>query len=108
MKPFNFFDLAWPARVGICWGFLWRGLFATLGSSLAGVIVGGGVGLLLSILFRLTSWCACDYRPITSAVGSMLGVCCGLFGFYLYVGWILRAKLGKFQLVLVKDPLPAA
>ena len=108
MNPFNFSDLAWLTRIAICWGFLWRGLVATLGSSVAGGIVGGGAGLLLSITFRLTGWCTCDYLPIISAVGTVLGVCCGLFAFYLYVGWILRAKLGKFRLMLVGDPFTAA
>jgi hypothetical protein len=107
MTTSNFSDLTWLARIGICWGFFWRGLVATLGSTLAGGIVGGGAGLLLSITFRLTGWCACDYLPIISVLGTGLGILFGLFAFYLYVGWILRAKMGKYRLALVGEGAPA-
>ena len=108
MTTSKFSDLTWLTRIGLCWGFLWRGLVATLGSTLAGGIMGGGAGLLLSIAFRLTGWCACDYLPIISVVGTGLGIGCGLFAFYLYVGWVLRAKMGEFRLALVREGVPAA
>lgn len=41
----GFRTLAFQTRLAVWWGFLWRGLVATIGSALGGSVAGGVMGL---------------------------------------------------------------
>lgn len=55
----SFNDLPFSTRIGIAWGFLWRGLVAAVCCAVAGVLVGVALGLvaaLIELASRSGSW----------------------------------------------------
>jgi hypothetical protein len=92
MNPLDIKELPLSSKARICWGFFWRGIVVTLGSTLCGGLLGGIVGFILG--FAGTPKAA----PI---VGGALGAVTAAFFMYLFVRWLLSSRLGDFRLVLV-------
>lgn len=88
-------SLPFSSKAGLCWSFFWRGLVIGLGSSLAG----GVLGFVIGFVFALVG------LPIEliQIVGGLAGLIAGCFFLYVYVKWLLSARLGTYRLQLVRD-----
>lgn len=93
MNELEIKELPLPAKVGICWGFFWRGICITLASSLCGALIGGVVGFLFALLGIPKS--------AATAVAGIVGLACGGIFLYFYIRWLLSARLGGFRLALL-------
>ncbi|MCG2578052.1 hypothetical protein LZ012_13740 [Dechloromonas sp. XY25] len=86
-------ELPLSSKANICWGFFWRGILVTLGSTIVGALIGGVIGFIFAIMGVPKS--------VGTAVAGMAGLVSGAFFLYLYVRWLLSSRLGGFKLVLV-------
>src|SRR5687768_7422519 len=99
MRVLNIRNLGFGAKASLCWSFFWRGIVVTIGSMLAG----GALGFLFGAAVALVS--GQGHSPSMAQVaqwgGAGLGFLSGAFFLYLYVRWLLGARLGSYRLVLV-------
>lgn len=93
MNTLEITELPLPAKASICWGFFWRGIFITLGSTICGALIGGVIGVFFAMLGLPKS--------VGPVVAGVVGLICGAFFLYFYIRWLLSARLGDFRLVLV-------
>ncbi len=98
MNALEFNELPFLSKLRICWGFVWRGLCVTLGSTVCGALLGGVIGFVFAMLgFPKT---------VAPLIAAGFGLLIGLGFIYLYVRWILSTRLGQFRLKLVPaEPL---
>lgn len=97
MQPIDIASLSFLAKARICWGFFWRGIITTVASMVLGGLLGGLFGALLAF-----SGMAREIgQPTAQAGGALFGVVIGAVCFYIWVKWLLSARLGKFRLLLV-------
>jgi len=94
MQPIHFPTLDFGLKIALCWSFFWRGVVITLGSMIAGGLLGFVLGFVLALVGVS--------RGAVTAVGGLSGIVCGFGAFYFYVRWLLSSKLGAFRLQLVK------
>ena len=88
-------SLPFSSKAGLCWSFFWRGLVITLGSSLAG----GLLGFVIGFMFALAGLPV----ELIQIVCGLAGLVAGCFFFYLYVKWLLSSQLGRYRLQLVHN-----
>ncbi len=88
-------SLPFSSKAGLCWSFFWRGLVITLGSSLAG----GLLGFVIGFVFALAGLPV----ELIQIVGGLAGLVAGCFFIYLYVKWLLSSQLGRYRLQLVHN-----
>jgi len=92
MNPLDIKELPFSSKARICWGFFWRGIVITLGSTLCGALLGGVAGFILGFA---------GAPQAAAPVGGLLGVVTGAFFIYLFLRWLLSSRLGNFRLLLV-------
>mgnify|MGYP006146705927 CR=1 FL=1 len=94
----DFQSLPLSKRLHIAWGFFWRGMLTTLGSSLCGWLSGVLVGFFLTVpLMRF----GMDPK-ISSYVAAAVGMIIGTAFFWAWVVWMFQSRLGGFKLALVR------
>jgi hypothetical protein len=94
MNNVNLEDLPFSAKARIVWGFLWRALMTTVGSSLCGGILGGIAGVIVGIF---------NFPKTSGAIaGGVIGAICGVYFLYLLIRWLLKSRIGNFKLVLMQ------
>ncbi len=76
----------------IGWGFMWRGLLITICSAIAGALIGGLLGFL-SAAIGLP-------KGSGAILGGIAGIFVGIYFLYIWLRWILSAKLGSYRLEL--------
>lgn len=86
-------ELPLSSKANICWGFFWRGILVTLGSTIFGALIGGMIGFVFAILGIPKS--------VGTVVAGIAGLISGAYFLYFYVRWLLSSRLGGFKLVLV-------
>ncbi len=85
-------------------GIAWRGLIVVIGSNIAGIILANMIGNMVgAYLAEKGQMPSPDLVTGLSVLGLALSVVIGVVFFYLYVRWLLAAKLGKFRMVLVRN-----
>ena len=97
MQALNIAALRFSEKLGICWSFFWRAILITLASMLAGGILGAIFGALVAASGAFGP----SELQVAQVGGGVLGLVAGFFFLYLYVRWLLSAKLGKYRLLLV-------
>jgi ABC-type amino acid transport system permease subunit len=93
MNTLEIKELPLSSKASICWGFFWRGILITLGSTICGALIGGVIGFLFAMLSFPKS--------AGAVVSGIVGLASGAFFLYFYVRWLLSSRLGNFKLVLV-------
>ncbi len=99
MQPVDIRSLNFLSKAGLCWSFFWRGILITLLSMLVGGILGGLFGFVMAMAGASKS----TGMAIVQSGGLVLGLVSGCFCLYLYVKWLLSARLGGFRLMLVRS-----
>ncbi|WP_147171792.1 hypothetical protein [Pseudomonas sp. SJZ079] len=87
----------------ILWGFLWRGLTISVASVLAGGILGAIFGFIAGLIIALSGGSKETIESIAGIGGGVLGLISGIFLFYIYICWLLKAKFGKYKLALLEE-----
>lgn len=77
------------SKVGICWGFLWRGSVVSLGSMVISLVLG-------FLIENQTSSVVLIFLGLV-----MMGT--GFYCIYLWVMWLLTTSIGRFKLLLVNS-----
>jgi ABC-type amino acid transport system permease subunit len=98
MHPVDIRTLNFVGKAGVCWSFFWRGALVTLGSTL----VGGLLGAIAGFVLAMAGLGAGAGLATIKTVGMCLGGLTGVAFLYLYVRWLLTARLGRYRLVLVQ------
>ena len=93
MSPLNIAELPLSSKVSIWWSIYWRGIFITFGSAFCG----GSVGFIVGLILRSTG-----LRNIAPTITGTIGFAIGSAFFYVFIRWLLSARLGKFRLVLIR------
>jgi len=88
-------SLPFSSKAGLCWSFFWRGLVITMGSSLAGGLLGFVIGLVFTLAGLPVE--------LIQIVAGLAGLVAGCFFLYLYVKWLLSSQLGPYRLQLVHN-----
>jgi hypothetical protein len=96
-------ELNLKETLNVLWGFLWRGLTISVASVLAGGILGAIFGLIVGLAVALSGGSKETIESIAGIGGGVLGLISGVFFFYIYVCWLLKAKFGKYRLALLKE-----
>jgi len=94
MTSINIKDLSFQEKLSITWSFVWRGFFITMLSSLLGAFAGFIVGFVLTLLQIPAG--------VIAVMAGLIGFSVGMFSIYVYVQWLLAAKLGAFKLILTR------
>jgi ABC-type amino acid transport system permease subunit len=97
MESLKISSLGFGAKASICWSFFWRGVLITLGSAVAGAILGAIVGFVVAAS-------GIPRQPglrLAQFAGGGAGLISGAVFLYLYIRWLLSARLGKYRLLLV-------
>ena len=92
MNSIDINSLPLSSKASICWGFFWRGIVASLGSTLCGGVLGAIAGFIFGLA---------GAPKLAAAVGGILGLGCGAFFLYLLIRWLLSSRFGSYKLVLV-------
>jgi len=89
-------------------GIAWRGLIVVIGTNLAGIFLANMIGNMIGVyLAEKGQMPSPDLVTGLSVLGLVLSVMIGVAFFYLYVRWLLAAKLGQFRMVLVRNDAAA-
>ena len=102
----QFSELQASKRVAIAWGFLWRGLVATLCSAVAGAIAGGILGFVVGFsnsAFQLGASRE-SVMQLAQLLGGVAGIVVTLVAYWFYVAWLFSARIGGYRLRLAADP----
>lgn len=105
--PIEFRTLGTAAKARIFWSFLWRGLIATAASAFIGKLMGVGAGVFALAIGRGMGLAAPQIKLLAQLSGLAVGIAVSLVCFYLYVRWLLEARLGGHRLMLVVADAPA-
>lgn len=89
-------------------GIAWRGLIVVICSNIAGIILANVIGNLVGAhLAEQGQMPSPDLVTALSVLGLLLSIVIGVVFFYLYVRWLLVAKLGNYRMVLVRNEAAA-
>ncbi|MCH7928845.1 MAG: hypothetical protein IID03_12830 [Candidatus Dadabacteria bacterium] len=86
----------------LAWAFIWRGIFTTLGSAIAGGIVGFIFGLTVAILGSITGVDLETTKLIGQIISAFMGLIIGFIFVIILIKWILKARFRNFRLTLVR------
>ncbi|MCQ4261183.1 hypothetical protein, partial [Stutzerimonas stutzeri] len=96
-------ELNFKERLIILWGFFWRALTVGVASGLAGAILGALFGFVVGLIVALSGGSKETIESIAGVGGAVLGLVSGIFFFYIYICWLLKAKFGKYKLALLEN-----
>ena len=103
MREVKIKDLNLEETLRVLWGFLWRGLAISVASLLAGAILGAIFGFIVGLIIALSGGSKETIESIAGTGGAVLGLISGIFLFYIYICWLLKAKFGKYRLALLEE-----
>lgn len=86
-------DLTFIAKAGICWSVFWRGLVVTL----AAILIAGLIGFIVGFVGGLLGF----PKSARMILAFISGIVVSVFVLYANLRWLLRARLGKYRLLLV-------
>ncbi|MGH8447417.1 MAG: hypothetical protein ACREVL_19280 [Solimonas sp.] len=99
----DFAKLPGRDKLRVYWAFVWRSILITVGSGVAGMIVGGIAGFFVGLVGSLLGMTHDDILLFTQRIALVLGVLVGLASLLLYIEWLFASRLGGFRLRLQRD-----
>lgn len=102
MDMINIRQLGIGEKAAICWSFFWRAGVVTIGSMLAGGLLGGLFGMVIGIAAAAGGMSRASLALVAPLGGGVIGLLAGCFFLYVYVCWLTGPSLGRFRLVLVR------
>lgn len=74
-----------------------------MASVLAGGILGAIFGFIAGLVVALSGGSKETIEVIAGVGGVVLGLISGIFLFYIYICWLLKARYGKYKLAILEE-----